>query len=185
MGLPALWRSDILAMVMDRGEGRFRYFLAVLTKVWLYPRIQAVLLYRLAHWCYHHRLSIPAYYLQGLGLKRSGAEIHPAAQIGPGFCLMHSSGTVIGDRAKIGAHFQCFQGVTVGESGHGDGMPTLGDWVTASAGVKILGGITLGSHAQIGANAVVLKSVPEYGVAVGIPARVIKINLPDPLRELS
>ena len=178
MTLFALMREDARGMILDRNQGRFAYFLAVITKIALYPRIQAVLAFRLAHWCYSHRLSLIAYYLQAWTLSHAGAEIHPAAQIGPGLCLVHSSGIVIGDRARIGAHFICFHGVTIGEAGGSAGadMPVIGDWVTASAGAKILGGITIGDRAVIGANAVLLQDVPTGGVAVGIPARVVKIR---------
>jgi serine O-acetyltransferase len=85
---------------------------------------------------------------------------------------------VIGDRAKIGAHFVCFHGVTVGDSGKGDGQPVLGDWITASVGAKILGGIVIGDRAVIGANSVVLSDIPAHAVAVGSPARVVKLREP-------
>jgi len=168
--------EDIRGMVVDRGRSRLGYALAVLLKLMLYPRIQAVLLFRVAHALHRLWLTIFAYYLQGVTLKSSRAEIHPAAQIGPGFCLVHSSGVVIGDKARIGAHFICFHGVTVGDSGKGDGQPVLGDWVTASAGAKILGGITVGDRAVIGANSVVLSDIPANAVAVGSPARVAKFR---------
>lgn len=171
-----LVRADIAGMVIDRKKSRARYGLEVALKIVLYPRIQCVLIFRLAQLCYRSRLSLVAYWLQGFGLRRAGAEIHPAAQIGPGFCLVHSGGIVIGDRARIGAHFICFQNVTVGDSGRGDGQPVLGDWVTASAGAKILGGIEVGSGATVGANAVLLRDVPPGGVAVGIPARLAKVR---------
>lgn len=176
MNLLALMREDVRGMVVNRNQGRVKYFLSGLTKIALYPRIQAVLVFRLSHWCYTHRLTLLAYYFQAWTLSHAGAEIHPAAQIGPGLCLVHSSGIVIGNKARIGAHFICFQGVTVGDSGKGDGMPIIGERVLASAGVKILGGVTIGDYATIGANAVVLADVPPGGVAVGIPARVVKIR---------
>ena len=179
---PPFWdlvRADIAGMVIDRKKARWRYALEVALKIALFPRIQCVLIFRLAQVFYRSPLSFVAYWLQGLGLRRAGAEIHPAAQIGPGFCLVHSGGIVIGDRARIGAHFICFQNVTVGDSGRGDGQPTLGDWVTASAGAKILGGIEVGSGATIGANAVLLRDVPAGGVAVGIPARIAKVRAVD------
>lgn len=175
-GLRALMSADIAGMVIDRGGSRARYALEVALKVTLYPRLQSVLLFRLSQACYHSRFSLVAYWLQGVGLRRSGAEIHPAAQIGPGFCLVHSAGVVIGDRARIGAHFICFQNVTVGDSGKGDGQPTLGDWVTASAGAKILGGIRVGSGATIGANSVLLHDAPAGSVAVGAPARIARVR---------
>ena len=124
--LLSLMENDVRGMVVNRGGGRVGYAASALLKVLLYPRIQAVLLFRVAHWLYRKRLTLPAYYLQAVILRNSGAELHPAAQIGPGFCLVHSSGVVIGDRAKIGAHFICFHGVTVGDSGKGDGQPVFG-----------------------------------------------------------
>lgn len=179
---PGLWqlmRADIAGMVIDTGKGAPRYGLEVALKILLFPRIQGVLLFRLSHACHRSRLGLVAYWLQGMGLRRCGAEIHPAARIGPGFCLVHSAGVVIGDRTQIGAHFICFQNVTVGDSGRGDGQPVLGDWVTASAGAKILGGISVGSGATVGANSVLLRDVPEGAVAVGAPARVAKIRAVD------
>lgn len=176
--LTAVMKADIRGMVVDRGQGRLGYAASVLLKLLLYPRLQAVLLFRLAHWLYGRQLTPLAYWLQAVILRNSGAEIHPAAQIGPGLCLVHSSGIVIGDRAKIGAHFVCFHGVTIGDSGKGDGQPVLGDWVTASAGAKILGGITIGDRVVIGANSVVLNDLPAYAVAVGSPARVVRLREP-------
>lgn len=179
MGLWELIRADLKGMVIDRGAARPKYALEVALKTLLYPRIRCVLLFRLSQSAWKRRLTPLAYWLMGLELKIAGAEIHPAAHIGPGFCLVHSNGVVIGDRARIGAHFICFQGVTVGDSGKGDGQPVLGNWVKASAGAKILGGIEIGAGAIVGANSVVLKNVSDGGVAVGAPARVIRVRAID------
>ena len=176
MGFWALVRADVRGMIIDRGRPRALYALEIALKIALYPRIRCVLLFRLAQLCWRCRLSPLAYLLMGRGLAIAGAEVHPGARIGPGFCLVHSGGVVIGDRARIGAHFICFQGVTVGDSGRGDGQPTLGNWVTAGAGAKILGGISVGSGATIGANSVVLRDIPPGGVAVGAPARVARVR---------
>lgn len=172
----ALMRADLRGMVIHRGQPFWRYGLEVALKTLLYPRIRCVLLFRLSQGAWRWRLSPLAYFLMGRGLRIAGAEIHPAAQIGPGFCLVHSSGVVIGDRVRIGAHFICFQGVTVGDSGRGDGQPRLGNWVCAGAGAKILGGIAVGSGATIGANSVVLRDLPPGAVAVGAPARVASVK---------
>ena len=176
IGLFALMERDIRCMIIDWDKKPLKYWLLCLIKILLYPRIQAVLAFRLAHYLFERGLEIPAYYLQGWILTKSGADLHPAAQIGPWFCLVHSSGVVIGNEARIGARFVCFHGTTIGNSGKGDGMPVLGDFVTLSAGAKVLGGVTIGSHATVGANAVVLTDVTAGGVAVGIPARVVKVN---------
>ena len=165
--------ADIRSMVMDRGHGRFLYFVSVALKIILYPRIQAVILFRLSNACYRWKIVPAAYMLQAVQGIVAGAEIHPAATIGPGLCLVHSHGIVIGDRVRIGRNFQCFQGVTVGDSGKDDRQPVIGDRVVATAGCKILGGVTIGDGAVIGANAVVLIDVPANGVAVGVPARVL------------
>lgn len=100
MTLWKLMAADIRGMVPDRGHGKALYALSVLLKLLLYPRIQAVLLFRLSHFFYRWKLTPLAFWLQSLELLVAGAEIHPAAQIGPGFCLVHSSGIVIGDRAN-------------------------------------------------------------------------------------
>ena len=171
-----LMKSDVKAMIYDRGCGRLHFILSALAKILLFPRIQAVLLYRLSHWLYSLHLLPLAYLLQAVALLISGAEIHPAARIGRSFCLMHSNGVVIGDRVVIGDFFFCLQGVTVGDSGTTDGQPIVGDSVKISAGAKVLGPITLGNYAVVGANAVVLICVPAHGVAVGVPARVVKIK---------
>ncbi len=89
---------------------------------------------------------------------------------------MHSNGVVIGDRAVIGKHFICFHGVTIGDSGKEEGQPLIGDYVTASAGAKILGLVKIGDGVIVGANAVVLIDVPRGGVAVGVPARIAKVR---------
>lgn len=179
MGLWELMRADLKGMIIDVGRARPKYALEVALKTLLYPRIRCVLLFRLSQSAWKRRLTPIAYWLMGLELKIAGAEIHPAAQIGPGFCMVHSNGVVIGDRARIGAHFICFQGVTVGDSGKGDGQPVLGNWVKASAGAKILGGIEIGAGSVIGANSVVLKDVPAGGIAVGAPARVTRVQIID------
>src|SRR5580658_8840006 len=98
--------ADIRSMVMDRGHGKFVYFVSAVLKVLLYPRIQAVILFRLSSVLYRWKLFPLAYFFQALEGVIAGAEIHPAARIGPGFCIVHSHGIVIGDRACIGRNFQ-------------------------------------------------------------------------------
>ena len=168
--------SDVRAMVVDRGKGKAVYFLSVILKVLLFPRIAAVIFFRLGHAAYVRGLTPMGYLAQAVGLIISGAEIHPAADIGPGLCLVHSSGIVIGDRVRIGARYLFFHGVTLGDSGKGDGQPTIGDDVTASAGAKILGPLSIGSETIIGANAV-LKDIPPNSVAAGVPVKQIRARL--------
>jgi serine O-acetyltransferase len=104
----------------------------------------------------------------------SGIEIHPGATIGPGFFIDHGMGVVIGETAEIGANATLYHGVTLGGPSWNKGKrhPTLEDDVVVGAGAKILGPITIGARTRVGANAVVVKSVPPDSVVVGIPGRV-------------
>ena len=93
------------------------------------------------------------------------------AQFGPGFVLIHSMGVVINSKVRGGERILLEHGVTIGEE---KGVaPLLGDDVFVGAGAKIIGGVTIGSHTKIGANAVVLTDVPDDATAVGVPARVV------------
>jgi len=128
----------------------------------------------------------------------TGIEIHPSARIGVGFFIDHGMGVVIGETAEVGDHVTLFQGVTLGGTGkeRGKRHPTLGNHVVVGAGAKILGGITIGDNVKIGANSVVLKSVPANSTVIGVPGRIIKsqgerlpdatmdhTNMPDPTAD--
>ena len=102
----------------------------------------------------------------------SGADIPLNSQVGGGLLLPHPNGVVVHPAARIGPNCLLFQQVTLGT--HSDGRaPVLMGHVDIGAGAKVLGGVTIGAHAVIGANAVVLHDVPPGAVAVGIPARVL------------
>ena len=107
---------------------------------------------------------------------KTGIEIHPGAQIGRGLFIDHGMGVVIGETAIIGDDCQLYHGVTLGGTGkqHVKRHPTLEDGVYIGCGAKCLGNITLKKGCRIGANAVLLKDVPEGATAVGIPARIIE-----------
>lgn len=113
--------------------------------------------------------------------QMTAIEIYYSADIGPGLKLIHGAGTVIGARSRIGADFTVYQNVTIGDKlGRDTGpRPVLGDRVIASAGAQVLGGVEVGSQVVIGANAVVLDSLPDRCVAAGIPARVCVADLDD------
>lgn len=106
----------------------------------------------------------------------TGIEIHPGAVIGRGLMIDHGMGVVIGETAIIGDDCQLYHGVTLGGTGkqHVKRHPTLEDGVYIGCGAKCLGNITLKKGCRIGANAVLLKDVPEGATAVGIPARIIE-----------
>lgn len=113
-----------------------------------------------------------------LNFSLFGIAIVVRCPIGKGLFLPHTQGTVIGAYA-IGKNATIFQGVTLGTrevdfSYRESSRPTVGDHVTIGSGAKVLGGLTLGAGSHIGANAVVLESVPTHVAAAGVPARVLK-----------
>jgi serine O-acetyltransferase len=102
----------------------------------------------------------------------TGADIPLNSEIGGGLLIPHPNGIVIHPAVKIGCNCLLFQQVTIGATGKG--VPALGGHVDVGAGAKIIGPVVIGDHALIGANAVVLIDVPDYAVAVGNPARIVK-----------
>jgi serine O-acetyltransferase len=106
----------------------------------------------------------------------TGIEIHPGATIGKRLFIDHGMGVVIGETAEIGDDVLLYQGVTLGGTGleRGKRHPTLRDHVVVGAGAKILGNITLGENAKVGAGSVVVHSTPANSTVVGIPGRIIK-----------
>jgi serine O-acetyltransferase len=99
------------------------------------------------------------------------SDIDPAAEIGPGIYFPHPFGIVIGGDCKVGREVGILQGVTLGRKGATPPGPIVGDFSTVNAGAVVIGAITIGTGCKVGANAVVLSNVPDYHVAVGIPAR--------------
>jgi serine O-acetyltransferase len=139
-----------------------------------YAGFHAVLLHRLAHVLWKLKLKLIARIIASLSRLFTGIEIHPAAVIGEYCFIDHGAGVVIGETAIIGNRVTLYQGVTLGgmSTDNVKRHPTLGDDVVIGAGAKLLGPITIGNGARIGANAVVLKDVPAGETHVGIPARV-------------
>jgi serine O-acetyltransferase len=145
-----------------------------------YPGVHAVWGHRLAHWLWQHNLKLLARWLSHLMRALTGIEIHPGARIGPEIFIDHGMGVVIGETAEIGRCVTLYHGVTLGGTSHEKGKrhPTLGDNVVVGAGAKILGPITVGENSRIGANAVVVKSVPVNSVVVGVPGQVVVRSKP-------
>lgn len=139
--------------------------------------VHAILLYRVSHWLYIENFKLFAHLISQISRFFTGIEIHPAAIIGKGLLIDHGMGVVIGETAVIGDGCTLYQGVTLGGTGKDRGKrhPTLHNDVFVGAGAKILGNIEIGNGAKIGANAVVLHSIPDNATAVGTPARIIKI----------
>lgn len=159
------------------GDGKplphgIRLWLGVLS-----PRFAPVLLCRLAHGLYLKGLSPLAKVVSLVNFFLFGIEIAVRCPIGPGLFFPHTQGTVIG-AWSIGANATIFQGVTLGAleldfSYVEEGRPSVGDDVTIGSGVKVLGGVRLENGVRIGANSVVLDSIPAGSLAVGAPARVV------------
>jgi serine O-acetyltransferase len=145
-----------------------------------YAGVQAVWGHRLVHWLWTHRMRLLARWLSQLFRGLTGIEIHPGARIGPKFFIDHGMGVVIGETAEVGACVTLYHGVTLGGTSLSKGKrhPTLEDNVVVGAGAKILGAITIGANSRIGANAVVVKSVPPNSVVVGVPGQVVQRSHP-------
>lgn len=167
-------------------------------EVFLYPSFKVMLHYRLSHKLYLRKHYFLARWVSQRGVRKTGIEIHPGAQIGKGFFIDHGNGVIIGETAVIGDNVTLYQGVTLGGTGKEQGKrhPTIGNNVMISAGAKVLGSFKIGDNSKIGAGSVVLEEVPPNSTVVGVPGRVVKrdnqllpqddmdqVNLPDPVKE--
>lgn len=144
----------------------------------LYPGIRAVRSHRRANWFWNHGFKLIGRAISQRSRRRTGIEIHPGATIGRRLVIDHGMGTVIGETAEVGDDVLIYQGVTLGGTGKETGKrhPTIGDNVLIGCGAKVLGPINVGSGSRIAAGAVVLKDVPPNATAVGVPARVVKVD---------
>lgn len=107
-----------------------------------------------------------------------GISIPYDTEIGPGFYIGHFGGIVVNSKATIGRNCNISQGVSIGAAygGNHPGVPQIGDNVYIAPGAKIIGGITVGNHVAIGANCVVLSTIPDHAVVGGIPGQVISLK---------
>jgi len=163
-----------------------------------WPGIHAVLAYRVAHALKEAGVPLIPRTLSMVTRVITNIEIHPAARIGQGLFIDHGAGVVIGETADIGEDVTLYQGVTLGGTGFATGKrhPTVQDNVTIGSGAKLLGPITIGHGAKIGANSVVITDVPPNSTVVGVPGHPVRvdgrrmegpdadwIHLPDPIAE--
>ncbi len=143
--------------------------------VFCYPGFHAVLMHRMASACWRGNWKFLGRLISHIGRMLTGIEIHPGATIGRRVFIDHGMGCVIGETAEVGDDVTLYHGVTLGgvsleqEKRH----PTLGDGVIVGSGAQVLGPIIIGRCARIGANAVVIKDVPEGVTMVGIPAKQV------------
>ena len=162
-----------------------------------YAGIHAVWSHLIAHELYKREKFVTARLISQVARFFTGIEIHPGAQIGKRLFIDHGMGVVIGETCRIGDNVTIYQGVTLGGTGKEKGKrhPDIGDNVLIAAGAKVLGNIKIESDVNIGANSVVLESVPNYSTVVGIPGHIVKQdgkrigktfdhrNLPDPIYD--
>jgi serine O-acetyltransferase len=160
--------------------------------------VQALLAHRVAHALWESEVPFAPRVIAYASRAVTGVEIHPAARIGSDFFIDHGSGVVIGETAEIGDRVTLYQGVTLGGTGFARGKrhPTLEDNVTVGSGAKLLGPVTVGRNAKVGANTVVIEDVPPETTVVGNPGHPVRvegrpvegpdtdwIHLPDPIQE--
>jgi serine O-acetyltransferase len=188
-------RRDVLA-ARDRDPAARGVGQVEILATW--PGIHALLAYRVAHALAGAGVPLLPRTISMLTRAFTGIEIHPAARIGQGLFIDHGAGVVIGETADIGDDVTLYQGVTLGGTGFATGKrhPTVQDNVTIGSGAKLLGPITIGHGAKIGANSVVITDVPPNSTVVGNPGHPVRvdgrrvegpdadwIHLPDPIAE--
>ena len=168
--------NEFLQSVVDRDPVAKSKLSVILT----YPGVKAVLFHQIAHFFSVAKFNLIARVISQFSRFLTGIEIHPAAKIGKNFFIDHGMGVVIGETSEIGDNVTIYHMVTLGgisPSINSDDQrqvkrhPTLKDNVVIGSGAQVLGPITVGENAKIGANAVVTKDVPANAVMVGIPAK--------------
>jgi serine O-acetyltransferase len=169
--------EDISVFVDRDPAARSRWEVAL-----CYPGFHAIMFHRFAHGLWRRRLYLLARCVSQAGRFLTGVEIHPGARIGRRFVIDHGHGVVIGETSEIGDDVTLYQSVTLGGIAPAIDSrsqvsvkrhPTIEANVIIGSGAQVLGPITVGESARIGANSVVTRDVPAGVTAVGIPAHVI------------
>jgi serine O-acetyltransferase len=188
-----MWFAREIRAVRERDPASRSTLEVVLTS----PGLHALVLHRAANWLWRRRLQLPGRMLSHINRALTGIEIHPGARIGRGVFIDHGMGVVVGETASIGDNVTMYQGVTLGGTGkqRGKRHPTVEQDAVIGVGASVLGAVTIGEGARVGAGSVVLKDVPPHTTAVGIPARAVSWrdpasgetrrleHLPDPDRD--
>jgi len=164
---------------LDRWSLAFEPAEPFFDRLLLAPNLQATYFYRFARALHLNGVEMLPNVVSTMCRLLTGMEIYYSAEIGPGLKVIHGSGSLVGAGCKIGSHFTIYQNVTIGdrlgrETGTGK-RPVLGDHVIVAAGAQILGPVKIGSRSIIGANSLVIHSVPEGCISAGIPAKVISV----------
>jgi serine O-acetyltransferase len=144
-----------------------------LARIWFSDGSTAQVLYRAMRFCQTHGLKPLAMVFYRLNALLGHVVIGRGADLGPGLVILHSFGIVINSTVRAGRNLVLEHGVTLGAEK--DRSPVLGDNVFIGAGAKVIGPVRVGSDVKIGANAVVLRDVPDGATVVGVPARVVRI----------
>jgi serine O-acetyltransferase len=188
------FRRDVTAAMERDPAARSR-----LEVMLCYPGVHALAFHRLAHRLWGAGWWVTARFVSHVSRFLTGVEIHPGARIGSGVFIDHGMGVVIGETAEVGDDVTLYQGVTLGgtslkrEKRH----PTLERNVVVGTGAAVMGALTVGEGARIGAGSVVVTEVPPNSVVVGVPGKVIyrdgrkvaprldldHADLPDPLTK--
>ena len=168
--------NDFLQSIIDRDPAAKSKLSLILT----YPGVKAVFFHRIANFFHLAKFHLVARIISQLSRFLTGIEIHPGAKIGRNLFIDHGMGVVIGETSEIGNNVTIYHMATLGgiaPSINSNNQrevkrhPTLSDCVVVGSGAQILGPVMIGTHAKIGANAVVTKDVSENAVMVGIPAK--------------
>ena len=171
------FKADITAFIERDPAAR-----GLLEVVLCYPGFHALVYYRMSNWLWQHHFFLLSRFVSHIGKMLTTIEIHPGASIGERFVIDHGTGVVIGETAVIGDDVTLYQAVTLGgispseDSQSQVGVkrhPTLGKGVIVGSGAQVLGPITIGENARVGANSVVTKDIPPAVTVVGIPARAM------------
>ena len=168
--------SDFLQSIIDRDPAAKSKLSLVLT----YPGVKAVFFHRIANFFSVAKFHLIARIISQFSRFLTGIEIHPGAKIGKNLFIDHGMGVVIGETSDIGDNVTIYHMATLGgiapsinsnDQRNIKRHPTIEDEVVIGSGAQVLGPVTVGRCAKIGANAVITKDVPEKAVMVGIPAK--------------
>lgn len=170
MGFWKFYKEEV-EVIKDRDPAMKKNIEAI-----LYPSFWAIYNYRRAHKLYLKGKVFKARKISQKTARKTGIEIHPAAEIGKGLFIDHGHGVVIGETTIIGENVTLYQGVTLGGTGKEKGKrhPTIGDNVMIGAGAKVLGSFSIGENSKVAAGSVVLEEVPPNCTVVGVPGIVVK-----------
>jgi len=175
-GIRRIWeriQEDVQAALQNDPAAR-----SVWEIVLCYPGVHALWLHRVAHFFWRRRRYLLARLVSHLNRALTGVEIHPGAHIGRRVFIDHGMGVVIGETAEVGDEVIMYQGVVLGGTSRQKAKrhPTVCRGVVIGAGAILLGPITVGEYARIGAGSVVVRSVPAHSTVVGVPAHVARLG---------